>query len=191
MSILKLKPIWNLGNLPSIEESELKAGVHGNMDTIKMMRKIAREFSNHPKIRKLALNIIDTYQIPSHEHLREAWAIGDWVQKNVKYVKDIDDIETLHSPLMLIEQIEQMGYTRGDCDDMSLLIATLLLSIGIKPKFRTVRYRQSSGPYNHIYVTVYDNNYKQKKQRLVIDAIFKDQPIGFEVRHQSGKEHEV
>jgi hypothetical protein len=90
----------------------------------------------------------------------------------------------------MIQDLQQ-NRAAGDCDDMALLIATLILAIGGQPYFRTVRYRGNGGPFNHIYVVVYDANYQGGKVRLPIDAIVKDQPIGYEMPHASGQEFEV
>jgi len=67
----------------------------------------------------------------------------------------------------------------------------LLLSVGCQPYFRTVRYQGNFGPYNHIYVVVYEGNYHSPKNRVVLDAILKDKPIGSELPHASGDEHKV
>lgn len=152
-----------------------------------MMIKVARERSGHPKVRKLALNILNYYNTNSHQYADEAKAIGEYVQKKLRYVKDANNIEQLHDPLTLINQIER-GIARADCDDMALLIATLLLAIGHSPKFRMVRYRDNAGSYNHIYVVDYAKNGKLGPFRVVLDAIIKDKPIGFEVPHRSGDE---
>jgi hypothetical protein len=154
------------------------------------MKKIARDKAGDPTVRRLAINILNSYNTQSHNYLDEAWAIGDYVKRKVRYVRDANGIEQIHDPLTLIDQLER-GIARADCDDMALLIATLLLSIGHKPKFRMARYKGYSGPYNHIYVVCYTHNGKNKPKRLVLDAIIKDQPIGFEVPQASGNEIEI
>lgn len=159
------------------------------MQTLRVMKKIAKERAGHPTVRKLALNILNYYNIPSHHYADEARAIGTYVQQKVRYVKDPTGIEQLHDPLTLIDQIQQ-GIARGDCDDMALLVASLLFAIGHTPKFRCVRYKTKSGPYNHIYVVDYASNHG-KKHRVVIDCIIKKKPIGYEVRHASGDEYSI
>lgn len=154
------------------------------------MNEVARKRSGHPKIRKLALNILNYYNTKSHHFIDESLAIGDYVQKNIRYVQDANGIEQLHDPVMLIEQMEE-GIARADCDDMSLLIATLLLSIGHRPKFKCVRYSGKSGPYSHIYVVDYAKNKGFGPKRVVLDAIIKDKPIGFEVVSLSGDEFSI
>ena len=181
-------------NLPKVQSKKLGSGKRGNLDTVKYMKQVAHQRKGHPKVRRLALAILESRFRPndSHNYADEALAIGEYVQKNVRYVKDPMGIEYLQDPLMMIENLER-GIAVGDCDDMSLFIATLLLSIGHQPYFRTVRYRGKAGPYNHIYVVVYEGNLinRGKKLRIPLDGIVKEKPIGFEVPHVSGDEYRV
>lgn len=176
-------------NIPSVKEQGLSGGKAGNLQTLELMKKVARERAGHPVVRKLALNILNYYRVPSHHYADEARVIGRWVQEKIAYVKDATGIEQLHDPLTLIDQVQQ-GIARGDCDDMALLTASLLMSIGHSPKFRCVRYKTKSGHFNHIYVVDYTNN-KEKKERVVLDCIIKDKPIGFEIPHASGQEFSI
>lgn len=185
-----MAPEHRLGNLPKIQEQNIGNGLKGNLQTISFMKKVARKQSGDPTIRRLALNILEDYGVGSMQYVDEAMAIGDYVKNKVRYVRDPDGIEYLQDPKDLVGQI-QKGLAQGDCDDMSLLTATLLLSIGHRPFFRAVRYHEPIGNYNHIYVVVYENNMYGKKQRIVLDCILKDKPIGFEIGHNTGEEYEV
>lgn len=168
----------------------LSSGVAGNYQTCDIMKRVARERSRHPFVRQLALRILNAHKVQSHDYINEALAIGRFVKAKVKYVKDIAGVEQLHDPLTMIDQIVK-GIAAGDCDDMSLLIATLLLSIGHEPFFRCVRYRNTNGAFNHIYVVEYARNPGKPPRRIVLDAILKDKPIGFEVPQKSGEEIKV
>ena len=159
----------------------------GNLETVKVMRSLARERMTHPKVRQLALNIISGGAIGSHNYLDEAQILGEFVQKNVRYVRDPHGVEQLHDPLYMIQKIEE-GTAQGDCDDQALLLATLLLSIGAQPYFAMVRYTTNGGSYNHIYTVVYEKNWTSPRKRFVLDTIIKDKPMGFEVPHASIKE---
>lgn len=154
------------------------------------MRTLAHQGARSPKIRKLALNILNYYNTPSHHYADESLAIGTYVQEKVRYVQDAAGIEQVHDPLTMVDQIEH-GIARADCDDMALLIATLLLTIGHRPKFRAVRYKNRFGAYSHIYVVDYVKNGANGPYRLVLDAIVKNQPMGFEVPHKNGKEFAI
>lgn len=181
-------PHHQLGQLPKIQEGKLSDGQKGNKETISFMTKVARNRSGHPKIRKLALNILNYYKIPSMHYRDEALAIGEYIKNHVRYVRDPDGIEYLQDPIDLVDQMVQ-GTAQGDCDDMSLLITTLLLAIGHTPRFRAVRYNPNQDFYNHIYVVDYEKNGNGPVLRISIDAILKNSPIGTEVNHLSGDEY--
>lgn len=170
--------------------SPLAGGKQGNLQTVEFMREVAWNRSRLPEIREAALRILASSGCQSHDRVCEALAIGRFVQANVRYVKDPLGVELLTDPVTLLDQISQ-GTAQGDCDDMSLLIATLLLSIGIRSKFRMARYTGKRGPFQHIYVVVYESNAHRVRRRVVLDAILKDQPIGTEVAQESGEERAV
>jgi hypothetical protein len=154
------------------------------------MKKLAHEAAGDPVIQKLARLIVLQANVPSHYYADEASAIGSYVKNKVRYSRDPEGYEQLQTPELLIRDI-QNGTAQGDCDDMSLLSAALLLAIGHQPYFRMVRYDAPSGPYAHIYTVDYDTNPGQGMQRIVLDCILKTQPIGTEVDHVSGDEVEV
>jgi hypothetical protein len=192
----KKHPLDNLGKLPDQEMRKVGDGINGNLDTIEVMKKMAREFSRHDLVKRLATNILHYNNIPSHHYLDESRAIGEFVKKHIRYVKDPVGTESLQAPDMMIRMMQDVGYSMGDCDDMALLTAALLMSVGIRPRFRAVRYKEGEGNFNHIYVVVYENNVADSSspgpiKRLVIDCIVKDKPIGFELKHASGKEFPV
>lgn len=177
-------------NSTQVAHTQLPKGVSANLETVEIMKRVARARATHPQIRELALAILKHANVPSQNYIQEAMAIGKYVQKKVRYVRDIEGVEQLHDPVTMIDQLRR-GFAMGDCDDMSLLIATLLLSIGHQPYFRIVRYGKNAGPYHHIYVVVYEKDWRQPKKRIVLDAILKRSPMGTEVPHTSGKEIKI
>ncbi len=154
------------------------------------MKKVARLRAGDPTLRKLALNILQEYQIPSNFFINESLAIGDYVKNSIRYVRDPDNIEQIQDPIGMLRDIQSKS-AQGDCDDMALFTATLLLTIGHQPFFRAVRYSEPFGNYNHIYVVDYENNPGTDRKRVVIDCILKDKPIGFEIRQINGDEFAV
>lgn len=190
MRRLGLQPHRNLGQVAKISESDIDGGLIGNLQTIDAMIKSARLRAGDPLVRKLATNILQEYQVQSHYFADEALAIGDYVKKNVRYVRDPSNIEYLQDPLKLINDL-QAGSAQGDCDDMALLTATLLLSVGHDPFFRAVRYDSKSGNFNHIYVVCYERNAASPEQRIVLDCILKNRPIGSEVTQINGEEYQI
>ena len=173
---------------PKSQLMHLREGMQGNFDTVRFMRRVAHESAGDPAVQRLARLIVN--QVPSHQYLEESRAIGEWVQSHMRYAMDPTGYEQLQEPQLMICDIEQ-GIGAGDCDDMALLTATLLLCLGHNPCFRVVRYTGRTGPFSHIYVVDYTRNGDAEPERLVIDCIIKDQPIGYEVPHASGQELEV
>lgn len=174
-----------IGQTPEVSSKTLSQGRKGNLETVQLMQRVAHERAGHPVVRSLALSI--TSRLPSNAYADEAKAIGKFVQENVRYIRDAIGYEQVQDPLMMIEHIME-SRAQGDCDDMAILTATLLLSIGHTPFYRLVRYKSIWGPYNHIYVVDYEKNGRNPKQRIVIDPIIKDEVIGYEVPHKNGKE---
>ena len=177
---------------PPIQQnsSPLPSGVLGNEKTIKFMVKLARLRGSNPYVRDVARAIILEARTADHDFAAEAKAIGAWVQKNIHYLRDVAGEELVIDPLTLLEQASR-GEAAGDCDDMALLSATLLLASGSHPYFRAIRYFDTAGPYDHIYTVVYEADATGAEQRLVLDCIIKDQSIGTEVNQESGKEYPV
>lgn len=176
--------------VPQNQVIKIPDGEKGNLLTVEFMKKVARERAKHPLVRQLACNIVKQYKVPSMYYAQEALAIGDWVKKNFRYVRDTNGVETLQDPLTMIDQI-QRGNGQGDCDDHALLIATLLLSIGHSPRFKVVKYNKHAASFAHIYVVSYERDKRHPVKKIVLDAIMKTKPIGFEVPHQYGKEIEI
>jgi hypothetical protein len=193
MPILKLEPQWVLGGeeLTEVKTFKLPNGELGNLATVQFLVKLARKRAKHPVVRQLALNIIRHAGTKSMFYLDEARAIAQFVRDKMAYVKDIANVETVHDPLTMIDKITR-GTLAADCDDHAVLLASLLLSIGHRPIFRIVRYKAGSPSYNHIYVVEYTKNKGELlNQRLVMDAIMKTKPIGFEVPHVDGRDFPV
>lgn len=180
-------PEKKLGNLPQVQSSEIADGFAGNKQTLSKMIELAKARRGNPMVRRLAENILDHYQVGSHDYQREVIAIGDFVKQKVRYTKDPAGIEYVQDPLLMIENMSKLGYVAGDCDDMSLLVATLLLSVGHEPYFKVVKYSPNSSSWNHIYVYVNARNTYGDTKWISVDAIAKNKKIGYEVPH-SGSE---
>lgn len=191
MPILQLPPEWGLGETPQVVNKDISDGIAGNLETVEIMKRIARARASDPLVRQLALNILMAHNVRSNYYKDETLAIARFVKDRVRYVRDINGVETIIDPLTLIEQITR-GTAQGDCDDMSLLIATLLLSIGHQPFFKIIKFNNNiNAAYNHIYVVDYEKNPGEKVQRIVLDAIIKNKPIGFEINHSQGDEIKI
>jgi transglutaminase-like putative cysteine protease len=106
-----------------------------------------------PKMRKLALAI--TSKCPERDGMCEAKAIYQAVKSRVRYTGDIAPIKQgSRGPVEGIDLYQSAWRTwefqGGDCDDQSILVATLLALNGIEPRLR-VTAESKSADWGHIY----------------------------------------
>lgn len=131
-------------------------------DTVRLMGHLARTHARHP----LVVNAVQqALGAGARTHRDIASAIFYWVRGNIRFIEDealmyhqlgIDaarlDKELLIVPPILLTMPEPMG----DCDDYSLLIASMLLCAGLQPYFVTVAAdKQEPGKFSHIYICVH------------------------------------
>ncbi len=80
------------------------------------------------------------------DYSSEVMAIYYWVCANVRYMKDILDVETLKTPFQLLK-------TRaGDCDDLATLLAAMYMSCGNVCRFVVVSFVE--GVPSHVFCQV-------------------------------------
>lgn len=107
------------------------------------MSELVKRGKKHPQIREKATSLVQN--LGQKNYLGEIQALHQFVRDNIRYVRDIRGVETLHFP----EQILTQEY--GDCDDKVVLLASLLESIGHPTRFVAVGFK---GPdeYSHVFV---------------------------------------
>lgn len=111
------------------------------------MARLSRDGSHSIIIRSLAVNL--TRDLLQKDYRAEACAILQYCRDNIRYVKDIRDTETLHHPETVL------SIASGDCDDKSILLGSLLYSIGHDVRFIAVSFEPDF--YCHVWVQDYIN----------------------------------
>jgi len=127
-------------NLSSL--ARLPDGPEGVRETLRLMSSIIRAGKKDTLIREKALSLIRYLQ--QKDHVNETAVIFEFVRDQIRYVRDIRGVETLHTADMV------MDYGQGDCDDKSILLASLLESIGIPTRLVAVGF--SNRPLSHVFV---------------------------------------
>jgi transglutaminase-like putative cysteine protease len=106
-----------------------------------------RAFKHAPaelaRVRDVALELVR--QTRAYDERGELDALFRFVRDDVRYVKDVAGIDTLQTPTATLERLQ------GDCDDKSLLLASLAQSIGYPSRFVVSATRKGQS-YNHVYV---------------------------------------
>lgn len=131
-------------------------------DTIQIMGRLAHRYAGDPYVVAATAQALSAGARTQREM---ASAIFYWVRHNIRFVEDETlmyeefgiqpqhlDKELLIIPPLLLAMSEPMG----DCDDFSLLLASMLLCAGLKPYWVTVAADQNDlRKFSHIYVCVF------------------------------------
>ncbi len=153
-----------LTSAPSSTRFVIPDGKQGIFDTVNLMIDIVDKYKTDSTVRNLALSLVQF--LPSKDELGEVQTIFAWVQDNIRYVKDVNGVETVSTPDRTLEVMQ------GDCDDQSLLLACLLESIGHPTSFKIAGY--SGDDFEHVYCVVFI-----KGDAIHMDST-EDEPLGWE-----------
>ena len=109
------------------------------------MRLLTLEGKYDPAMRQLAVSIIKN--CPGKDWDCEIDTIFDFVRTNIRYTLDINEIELIRPPQFILQD----GV--GDCDDMCVLLATLLECVGHSCTFMAVGFGPTDD-FTHVVVLV-------------------------------------
>jgi hypothetical protein len=122
----------------------LLSGDAGVEQTIALMRQLVDEALRDPSIIRLAADIVRS--VPAFDDFAEANALYEWVRRNIRFTKDPVNKEKLYPPAELLK------IRAGDCDDISMLLATLLMAVGYPARLMTIAAPGSPDQFSHVYV---------------------------------------
>ena len=105
-----------------------------------------------PRMRKLALQV--TKHCPERDGLCEAKSIYAYIKDHVRYTGDVAPVKMPNGEVEGVDLFQRgdrtLEFGGGDCDDHSILAATLLAHNGITPRLR-VTASTRNGEDEHIY----------------------------------------
>lgn len=156
---------------PQMNVRFLPKGYLGTQSTLKHIQALIQTGSQDFYVRQKAIDILLKTGIQPKEYLSEIKALFEWVQQNIRYTKDPFRVEVLHSARRVME------LRAGDCDDMTILLGSMLESIGHPVRLVII------GPdplqpklFSHIYLEVFHQG-----QWIPLDATM-PYPMGWEPR---------
>lgn len=117
-------------------------GSQGTRETLKLMSKLVKHYKMSPVVREFALAL--TNHVLQKDFKGEVIALHAFVRDQIRYVKDIKGVETVQSP------VQTLRLGAGDCDDKSVLVASLLEALGHPTRFVAVGFSSSS--LSHVLV---------------------------------------
>lgn len=136
---MRLPPTPALNAGPVVAYADGRAGA---FETLQVMRQLVNAGKVNPRMRQAATNIV--HFCPAKDELHEVRTLFEFVRDQVRYVKDINGVETLSTP-----EITLAGRV-GDCDDKTVLLCTLLECVGYPTRFVMTGY-YTPGDFEHVY----------------------------------------
>ena len=117
-------------------------------NTMEKMRQIILASIRNYQVRIWAERIIEF----APDDFEKAEKIYNFIVNNCRYVQDPVGLEMLKTPIVSLQTIEVGGSPALDCDDATILIGSLVMSIGIPFALRAVAFNEE---YSHVYGLVY------------------------------------
>jgi hypothetical protein len=147
----------------------LADGQRGIFQTVRKMRELTTEGRADPFVIESARLIV--LNCPAKARAQEVAALFQFARDHVRYVSDVLDEETLSPAWYTL-------HTRsGDCDDKSVMLASMLEAIGIPTRFVLAGYTDPR-VFEHVYLEAVDD----EGNGVALDPT-EDQPAGWEAAH--------
>lgn len=119
----------------------LPDGRDGVKATLARMAALVRQGRQSMAVRTMALALVR--ELKQKDYAGEIAAVHAFVRDRVRYTRDVRTVETLHTADHLLQS------RQGDCDDKSILAASLLEAIGHRTRLVAI------GPSKHRFIHVF------------------------------------
>lgn len=147
-------------------------GKQGSLQTAWQMARLVREDTIRDEgLQRWAANLIIKAGLDSHSHKRDVLDVLFRYVQALAYINDpagsFDSVSSARTTL---------AKGMGDCDDLSVLLATLMALLGFKPRFVLARMKADSKGFDHVYVdTVLPTG-----ERIALDPCSRRHTMGWE-----------
>jgi hypothetical protein len=129
-------------------------GIKATLATVELIRRAIVKGSRSQVVRRRAIAIVQKAGVPPKDYRGELRALFDYCSHKLRYTRDPATAELVHSPLRLLGEIDQQGFTAGDCDDQTVLLGSLAASIGLPVAIRIVGAKPDQFAHVHLRVRV-------------------------------------
>lgn len=153
-SLTRQRPILRISTPNGARLRWLDHGKPGNFQTAAEMALLVRDAAMRDEgLQAFAAGLLLRAGLDSHSDVDSILdTVFRFVQNNVKYIADpggsFDAISSAR------ETLSKRPVPYGDCDDLSVLLASLLACLGFTPSFVMAKYSDATSGFDHIYVQV-------------------------------------
>lgn len=161
----------------SVKQEYIGFGDAAIYNTVGRMKYIINESVKNPVVREWARKILSGVAV--NDKVGEAKAIYEFVRDNVRYTRDPYGVEYIQTPPVILAGIGEYLKGKsdrpiGDCDDMTVLVLSLLKSVGFPVMIKVVGFR-GSNKYSHVYGVVGIGD-----RWIPVDCVRPDKGFGWE-----------
>lgn len=117
-----------------------------DVQTVATLNHLVRVFSSDPKIIEFTRKLLTSRRM--NDHKRNFEDVAKFITDTFIYVADPIHVEYVVSPTVMIKDWATTGKMHGDCDDVCLLMASMLASVGIDTLIVAVK--AGSAYFNHV-----------------------------------------
>lgn len=141
------------------------------------MRELARAGAHHPEVIAAAHDVVRT--VPERNDRATMGALLRNVRQRMRYTADPINLELVKAPWVSLAGSDQGGKEPMDCDDVSVLLSSMLGAVGIPSRFKVAATdRRNRGAWSHVYVEARDG---RTGEWVPLDPIVRDFGVGDEV----------
>jgi transglutaminase-like putative cysteine protease len=131
---------------PRIRIVKIAPGKPGTIQVAQIIGRMICAGTRDFFVRQKAIEIFREAEVKPKDRWGEVCALFSWVQKNIRYTRDTLHLELLHTPRRMLE------LRAGDCDDMTILLGSMLRSTGHPVRIVLCGFRpERPHSYSHIY----------------------------------------
>lgn len=121
-------------------------------DRVEWIIEHINEGKRDPKVRQIASSILTKkengdWAVKERDWENEIKAVYDYVRKNVRYTRDIENVELFQKARRTLE------LKIGDCDDLAIIAGSILQNIGYPLLIRVIS-MNADKVFQHVYLMV-------------------------------------
>lgn len=135
---------------PRIYKGRIPRGYAGTRQTVGYIVHLIKEGAKDFCVRQKAIDILIENRVRPKDYPGEIRTLFEWVKNNVRYTRDIYRVELLHSARRMLD------LRAGDCDDMTILLSTMLKAVGHPVRLVLVGFNPARKKlFSHIYLEAF------------------------------------
>jgi len=129
----------------------------GTRQTLAVMAQLVNQSLLDPYVREFTKEAVK-FANP-RDNLELAQTIDGYLRDHFEFFRDPSGIELIHTPHYMVQEIEKHGnftaningYFRADCDDFSILAASMAKASGMPAVFVVYAFPQTDNEYAHVF----------------------------------------